>query len=107
MRVFTPSLPPPVMPPVAQRTVMGVSTEINRVPRPDDRGLVSSRVTSTESSMSWARISFNVDLNSSSIRVTLSDKRSGEVYRELVYDRGGLLHLPDQPATGQWIDRSV
>jgi len=52
-------------------------------------------------------MSFDVDLSSSSMRVTLSDGGSGEVYRELIYDRSGLVHLPDQPATGQRIDRSV
>ena len=107
MRVVTPSFPLPVMAPVAYRTVTGVSTEINRAPRPDDRVSVPSRLASTESSISWARMSFDVDLSSSSMRVTLSDGGSGEVYRELIYDRGGLVHLPDQPATSQRIDRSV
>ena len=103
----SPSFPLSVTAPVAYRTVTGLSTESSPVLWSDDRGSGQSTVERIASSMSGARISFDVDLSSSSIKVTLSDRNSGEVYRELVYDRGGLLHLPDQRATGQWIDRSV
>ncbi len=69
--------------------------------------LPASKVSATEASISWRRMSFDVDLNSRSIRVTVSDRNSGEVYRELVYDRSGLLHLPGRPDAGRWIDRAV
>lgn len=57
--------------------------------------------------VSWARMSFDVDLSDRSIKVTLSDRNSGEVYRELVYDRGGLLRARTRPEPGKWIDRFV
>ena len=61
----------------------------------------------TATSTGWRRMSFDVDLNSRAIRVTVSDQNSGEVYRELVYDRSGRLRLPNRPDAGRWIDRAV
>jgi hypothetical protein len=67
----------------------------------------TSRAPAAITSMSWARMSFEVDLSNRSVKLTLSDRNSGEVYRELVYDRGGLLRTSMRPGSGQWIDRSV
>ena len=53
---------------------------------------------------SGAKLSFESDFRSKSLTVTLSDSRSGEVFRKLVFDRGGLLRSSPRQSTGGLID---
>ena len=64
----------------------------------------TSGTSSAKPLASGARLSFESDFRSKSLTVTLSDSRSGEVFRKLVYDRGGLLRSSPGQSTGGLID---
>ncbi len=52
-------------------------------------------------------VTFNFEVGSNSIIVTLSDRTSGEIFRKLVYDQSGALQPQALAASGQRIDVMV
>ncbi len=87
--------------------LIGISTP-NAVrrhdPLPEKNQAPAAVMSNAKPLASGARLSFESDFRSKSLTVILSDSRSGEVFRKLVYDRGGLLRSLRGQSTSGLID---